>query len=90
MKSPRQESWLSRCEGFVVDSPGGRVGTVEDVRFGSRADLPDALGVRAGLLGRRLLIVSTETVAAIVPSSRRIVLRGTPVLLGTESLATGS
>ena len=39
---------LCRCEGFRVDSPGGRVGIVEEVHFRSRIDRPDVLVVRTG------------------------------------------
>jgi hypothetical protein len=37
--------WLCRCEGFLVDSPAGRVGVVEGARFRSRLDRPDLLAV---------------------------------------------
>lgn len=84
MESADQYYWLGRCEGFRVDSPDGRIGFVEHVRFGSRPDRPEALAVRAGRLGRRVLIVSVSKVAEIVPSRERIVLSGSPELLGTE------
>jgi hypothetical protein len=74
--------WLCRCQGFRVDSPEGRVGFVEEVRFRSRVDRPDALAVRAGLLGRHLLIVPVDEVADIAPREERIVLRSAPPLKG--------
>lgn len=70
--------WLCRCEGFVVDSPAGRVGFVEGVRFRSRLDRPDLLAVRAGLLRRRRLLVPIEEVVNIVPREERLILRAAP------------
>jgi hypothetical protein len=39
------------------------------------------LEVRAGLLGRRLLLLAVADVASIVPDERRVCLRGRPTLL---------
>ena len=89
MAKGARDYWLSRSAGFRVDSPDGRIGTVEDVRFSS-GDRLAALAVRAGLFSRRLLIVSTKTVAAVVERSPQVVLRGAPVLFGTEPLAERS
>jgi hypothetical protein len=80
---PSQESrlrdyWLCRCEGFSVDSPTGRVGVVEGLRYQSRLDQPDLLEVRAGLFGRKLLEVSIEEVEAVVSAEERVVLRSDP------------
>jgi hypothetical protein len=74
--------WLSRCEGFRVDSPRGRVGIVSELVFGSRLDQPDALVVRVGLLARRTILISTSEVAEIVPSEKRLRLEDQPALLG--------
>ena len=70
--------WLCRCEGFLVDSPGGRVGFVEGVRFRSRLDRPDLLAVRAGFLRRRRFLVPVEEVMKLVPREERVILRATP------------
>jgi hypothetical protein len=70
--------WLCRCEGFRVDSPEGRFGLVEAVMFRVRPDEPDALIVRAGVLGRRLVIVPIEDVADIAPRRKRVILRRVP------------
>jgi hypothetical protein len=40
--------WLRRCEGFHVDSPDGRVGFVEEVRYASRLDRPDVIAGGGG------------------------------------------
>jgi hypothetical protein len=72
------EYWLGRCEGFSVDSPSGRVGFVEWLRFQSRLERRDALVVRAGPFGRRQLVVPVEEVAEISPSKGLIVLRTAP------------
>ena len=78
--------WLHRSEGFRVDSPDGRVGFVSELRFGTSMARPDVLAVRAGLLGRLLLIVPVEQVAEIVPRERRIVLRASPRSTAIERL----
>ena len=78
--------WLHRSEGFRVDSPSGRVGFVEELRFGSSMQRPDALAVRAGLFGRVLLIIPVEQVAQILPQERRILLRASPRPTATERL----
>ena len=70
--------WLCRAEGFRVDSPEGRFGLVEAVMFRVRPDEPDALIVRAGVLGRRLAIVPIEDVADVLPRKERIVLSRAP------------
>jgi hypothetical protein len=43
--------WLGHCEGFQVDGPGGRVGIVEHVVYGSRVDRPDVVAVSWGCGG---------------------------------------
>jgi hypothetical protein len=78
--------WLRRCEGFRVDSPGGRFGVVEEVRYVSRSDRPDMIAVRTGLFGRRLLLVPVREIAEIIPSDERLVLRRPPRRSGTERL----
>jgi hypothetical protein len=78
------DSWLRRCEGFRVDSPQGRVGFVEEVRYGSRLDRPDVLAVRAGRIGRLLLIVPVAEIAEISLREERIVLHRSPRPTATE------
>ena len=84
---PRRSSlghdyWLRRCQGFRVESPAGRIGTVQGVRFGSSSE-PDVLEVRAGLFGRRLLLVPVREVEEIISEQKRIILRASPDLLGS-------
>jgi len=71
---------LCRCEGFWVDSPSGRIGLVDGLRFLSRIDQPDLLEVRAGLLGRQLLLIPTDQVDEIILAEGRLILRDTPRL----------
>jgi hypothetical protein len=78
--------WLRRCHGFRVDSPEGRVGFVEEVRYASRCDRPDVIAVRAGLLGRLLLIVPVAEVAWILPGREQVVLDRPPRPTATEHL----
>ena len=78
--------WLCRSEGFRVDSPERRFGLVEAVMFKVRPDQPDALIVRAGVLGRRLVIIPIEDVLGVVPRRQRILLRREPAVNGTDFL----
>jgi hypothetical protein len=66
--------WLGRCEGFRVESSDGRVGVVAEVLFSSRIDRPDALVLRAGLFGRRTLVVPVDEIAEISPREKRVTL----------------
>ena len=68
-----RDYWLAHCEGFRVDGcGGGRIGFVEDVRDHGGQPL---LAVRAGVLGRRVLLIPAREVFEIVPRSMRIWLR---------------
>ncbi len=76
--------WLARCEGFRADSPEGRFGRVEAVMFRVRPDDPDALIVRAGVLGRRLVIVPIEDVEDVLPRRERVMLARVPEDTGAD------
>jgi hypothetical protein len=76
-----REYWLRRCEGFVVETPSGRLGRVAGIRYGAHLDEPEALAVRAGRFGRTLLLVSVESVERVLPEERRIVVTDPPRLL---------
>lgn len=73
-----RDYWLAHCEGFRVDADAGRIGFVDEIHPHG-ADGP-VLAVRAGLLGRRVLLVPVSEVAFIVPRAERIWLRS-PVSL---------
>jgi len=62
---------------FASTRPAAGSGTSSGIRFGSSAKL-ESLEVRAGLLGRRLLLIPVEQVKEIVPEQKRIVLGGAP------------
>jgi hypothetical protein len=86
--SPRAGGdWIARCEGFGVISPDGRIGTVEEVRYGPsrRWDSPTELAVQAGRGGKRRLIVPVDDVAAVVPDDRVVLLRSAPRIVSTEA-----
>jgi hypothetical protein len=84
-REPLSDYWLRHCHGFRVDSPDGRIGTVENVRFDTPPTEPRALAVRMGLFGKRLLIVSVGEIEAILPRQERVVLPASPHLLATEA-----
>lgn len=76
--------WLEHCEGFRVECDGGRLGFVEEVREPSTPFDRGVLGVRAGMLGRRLLLVPVEEVAYIVPRAEKIWLKSSARIAGSE------
>jgi len=76
-----REYWLRRCEGFVVETATKRIGRVDGIRYGASQDEPEALAVRAGRFGRKLLLVSVEDVDHVDPDRRRVVLTDPPRLL---------
>jgi hypothetical protein len=77
---PERGYALCRCEGFQVDSPTGKVGVVEGLRYQSRIDQPDALEVRAGWLERKLLLIPVDDVDQIFVDEGRLVVRIQPAL----------
>lgn len=71
-----RNSRLSRCAGFAVFDPGGRIGRVAELEFGAREDRPDYLIVRRGLIRRSWIRVPVEQVVEIDPERRRVVVHG--------------
>jgi hypothetical protein len=55
--------------------------------FRVRPTNPDALIVRAGVLGRRLVIVPIDAVADVLPRRKRILLGRVPDLAGADFLS---
>lgn len=76
--------WLSHCEGFRVDTADGRLGFVEELRAGIDGQ-GDMLAVRAGLLGRRIVLVPVTEVDFIVPRAKRIWLHSPVRIHGSEA-----
>jgi hypothetical protein len=62
---------LRHSEGFAVESPSGRFGTVEGLRGGT----PDFLVVRSGWLGRRRTMISLDDISDVLPRQRLVRLR---------------
>jgi len=58
-----------------VDTGTGRLGLVETVILGEKPPDDACLAVRAGWLGRRVVLVPLSSVAFIVPQAERIWLR---------------
>jgi hypothetical protein len=61
-----------------VETPTQRIGRVAGIRYGERSNEPALLEVRAGLFGRRVLLISVDDVSEIAPERSRIVLRNDP------------
>ena len=84
---PVQGDWLEGCIGFVVESDAGRIGRVADVQRDAGSSRPVALVLRAGMAGRRRLLVAVDEVAGVLPSTERIVLNGSSVTVPEEQAA---
>lgn len=80
--------WIAHCGGYRVDGSEGRIGFVEEVRGAAGDPQGLILAVRAGLLGRRFLLIPAENVLFIVPLSERIWLKTPVTLIGSEPAAT--
>jgi hypothetical protein len=65
---------LAASQGYRVDDPNGRVGTVEGVVAGAWSDRPDAIEVRVGLFRPAILVVGADAVAGVDPARRRVLL----------------
>ena len=66
--------WLNRCQGFEVTARGWRVGIVSEVRYASRADVPDLIVVRTGHLRPDLQLIPVDQVERIDADSGRLEL----------------
>jgi hypothetical protein len=77
-----RDYWLCRCQEFRVEAANRCVGRVAELRYRSRVDRPDALAIRAGRFGRRLLVVPVGEIVDIDPAGRRISLRAAPPVKG--------
>jgi hypothetical protein len=76
-----RDYWLRRCERFLVETPTKRIGRVGGIRYGEESNQPEVLEVRAGLLGRSVLLISVDEVIEITPQRRRLLLADPPTLL---------
>jgi hypothetical protein len=65
--------------------PPEKGGIVEGLRFLSSIDLPDLLEVRAGSLGRQLLLIPVEQVEGVLFTDGRLLVGDTPRLEATRS-----
>lgn len=79
---------LSECVGFRVETSQGLLGVVEELRW--HDDRACDLVVRAGMKGRRLLILPLEDVAEVVPDERRVILGLAFHLTTSEGLSAGA
>ena len=82
-----RDYWLSHCEGFRVETENGRLGFVDELRPGADGE-GDVLAVRAGRLGRRIVLVPVAEVEFIVPRAERIWLHSPVTILGMEQAVT--
>jgi hypothetical protein len=73
-----RDYWLAHCEGYRVEGAAGRIGFVDEVREGG------LLAVRAGILGRRLLIFDPGDVVEIVPRAKLVYLDSSARPVATE------
>ncbi len=69
--------WLSRSEGFLVDSPQGVIGVVDEVVRTAEGGVGFLL-VGGGWFGRRRYLIPRNDVEEIRPGPQRLVVRGVP------------
>lgn len=79
-----RDYWVGHAEGFRVDASDGRLGFVEDVSTDAEGRV--ILHVRAGLLGRRVLLVPASSVEFVVPRAQRLWLHS-PVQIAASRAA---
>ena len=68
---------VRETEGFVVESDEANLGTVDGFQAGGGSGAGGFLLVRAGLFGRRRMMISVGDISEILPNQRRIRLRST-------------
>jgi sporulation protein YlmC with PRC-barrel domain len=71
------EYWIGRCHGFLVDTTAGDpVGVVDDVRVNEETGAVAALDVSSpsGLFRRRRFLLAVESVRAILPLEKRLLV----------------
>jgi len=68
----KAQDWLAGCEGFRIDSPSRRLGSVEEIRQDPELRRPAALVVRAGTLRTHRLVIPVDGIAGIVLGERTI------------------
>src|SRR6202165_3775526 len=76
-----RDYWLRRCEGFLVETASKRIGRVQGIRYGNSQDEPEALAVRLGRFGRKLVLINATDVEQVDPRERRVIVGDPPRLL---------
>jgi hypothetical protein len=65
---------LRESVGFHVVDPRGRcIGRIDEVMVSDDARVVDAIVVRSGLFGRRISLLSPESLAEVIPALRTVV-----------------
>lgn len=85
-----REYWLAHCEGYRVESAGGRVGLVEEVHRDADGERAESLAVLAGMLGRRRIIIPVSEVDAVIPHAERVLLKTAATIVGSEPRSASS
>lgn len=87
----RDRVLLGSPEGFLVESPGGRVGVLVDVRStgAGRQRHVDAIVVSAGLSEVRVLIIPVSEISGVGSRTRQVQLCASPTIAGTERAHMG-
>jgi hypothetical protein len=69
-----RDHWLSRCDQFAVYAGERLLGTVDGIRYESRADRPDLIEVRGGAFGRRVFVLPVDEIEAVLPDEEAILV----------------
>jgi len=70
--------WIREVEGFRVDGPDGRIGTVAHVVREGPADVPVALDVATGLFIVHIVHIPIRDVIEVRTPRRRLAVRSVP------------
>jgi hypothetical protein len=77
--------WIGHCEGYRVETHEGRLGFVDEVRENPADPDTPLLAIRAGMLGRRIVVVAADEVHMIAPRTQQIWLRAPVRIADTEA-----
>jgi len=80
-----RDYWIAHCEGYRVDGHEGRIGFVEEVRDNPDDPATPLLAIRAGMLGRRILVATANQVHMIAPRAQQVWLRTPLTIVQSEA-----
>jgi hypothetical protein len=92
LDAPPSAELLRQCQGFLVGSTDGRVGTAQVLRRPSAtaSETLSSFPVLAGRSSRILLLIPLGEIESVLFAEKRIIVRASPKIVATERLAHAS